>query len=77
MWPHKPAMSRPLPLKEDIIIFEAAKEVAAQASVDIKSAEKERSKRRAEQAKSKRLEAKTQRLEAKAKWLAQKPKKTA
>ena len=72
MWPHKPAMSRPLPLKEDIIIFEAAKEVARQASVDIKSAEKERSKRRAEQAKTKRLEAKTKRLELKQKPIVKK-----
>ena len=44
--------------------FEEVKEIARQASVDIKSAECERSKKRAAEAKSKRLAAKTEKQKA-------------
>ena len=66
-------MSRPLPLNDDSIFFEEVKVIARKASVDIKAAEHERSKRRAAEAKTKRLEAKTKRLELKQKPNVEKP----
>ena len=56
--------SNPESINDDGVFFENVKEIARQASVDIKSAERERSKKRALEAKRKRLETKNEKQKA-------------